>query len=586
MPVAKRPQTVPRTLVERLAAQAEVKPVNNILSLDRYQRSALLLLNQAKAYREAGNDEQLYVMLLRYLSLVLETIPKHKDFVKTDSTYTSLKKGVRDKYLPEMEELKIKLTTKESPIIKAPDVASKNRPADVVPLTVSQLPQIDWTSVDSPMPGAGQPSEEFTLESRAFQGILNSQGINASTVQNYSSAAPYFPPPTYSGSGDLFDMLINSAVPPTSVSEQAATRSVPAELPMLQYSKSYASRPTDDRHSLFTSRPTLSPTPSPVLAASASLPRYPTFTPAFNPPPVPSISQSASPSQLQAGPLTDALHSLAMPSAPPASATLPAITAAAVSYPAPPQNIALPPQQLQVHNISPHQAQLLPDTCTACPQRPPAAPGQPPPPPSVPSDSTAVVPAGGVKEYVKTTKLRDVHISLGLMNDFLHFANNNTRKGIESCGILAGRLSANDSIFTLTTLIIPKQEGTTDTVQALNEEEIFMVQFEKELYPLGWIHTHPTQTCFLSSVDVHTQVGYQTMLDEAIAIVMAPSDRSQKCGIFRLTTPGGLELIQQCALRGFHTHPPTSTGQPLYDIAQHVYMNERVKFEVIDLRNK
>ena len=47
------------------------------------------------------------------------------------------------------------------------------------------------------------------------------------------------------------------------------------------------------------------------------------------------------------------------------------------------------------------------------------------------------------------------------------------------------------------------------TVQAMNEEEIFDVQDKRSLYPLGWIHTHPTQTCFLSSVDVHTQCGYQ-----------------------------------------------------------------------------
>ena len=45
--------------------------------------------------------------------------------------------------------------------------------------------------------------------------------------------------------------------------------------------------------------------------------------------------------------------------------------------------------------------------------------------------------------------------------------------------------------------------------QALNEEEIFEVQDRRSLYPLGWIHTHPTQTCFLSSVDVHTHCGYQ-----------------------------------------------------------------------------
>lgn len=30
-------------------------------------------------------------------------------------------------------------------------------------------------------------------------------------------------------------------------------------------------------------------------------------------------------------------------------------------------------------------------------------------------------------------------------------------------------------------------------LQALNEEEIFDAQFQRELYPLGWIHTHPTQ---------------------------------------------------------------------------------------------
>ena len=45
--------------------------------------------------------------------------------------------------------------------------------------------------------------------------------------------------------------------------------------------------------------------------------------------------------------------------------------------------------------------------------------------------------------------------------------------------------------------------------QALNEEEIDDAQRSRELYPLGWIHTHPTQTCFLSSIDIHTHCGYQ-----------------------------------------------------------------------------
>ena len=74
------------------------------------------------------------------------------------------------------------------------------------------------------------------------------------------------------------------------------------------------------------------------------------------------------------------------------------------------------------------------------------------------------------------------------------------------------------------------------------------------------------------------------MLDEAVAIVMAPRDHRNKCGIFRLSTPGGLKLIQKCPERGFHTHQPTSTGQSLYELCGHVYLNPKVQHDVIDLR--
>ncbi len=239
--------------------------------------------------------------------------------------------------------------------------------------------------------------------------------------------------------------------------------------------------------------------------------------------------------------------------------------------------------------------------------------------------------------------------------------------------------------------------------QALAEEETFEVQDSRSLYPLGWIHTHPSQSCFLSSVDVHTHCGYQararprragaaaccprtlcgmplvyrwqhaggtqphtktcrhapsfverahhmllrhcqalvhaqasctlqasrawflclalpsalcphwcaatgklgspprcrargaaasarfawraqTQMDEAIAIVMAPRDAGKRCGLFRLSTPGGLKLVQKCAQRGFHAHPPTPTGQPLYELCGHVYLNAALKHDVVDLR--
>lgn len=37
------------------------------------------------------------------------------------------------------------------------------------------------------------------------------------------------------------------------------------------------------------------------------------------------------------------------------------------------------------------------------------------------------------------------------------------------------------------------QTGTSDTVEMLGEEEVWEVESSRELVPLGWIHTHPTQ---------------------------------------------------------------------------------------------
>ena len=51
---------------------------------------------------------------------------------------------------------------------------------------------------------------------------------------------------------------------------------------------------------------------------------------------------------------------------------------------------------------------------------------------------------------------------------------------------------------------------------------MFQYQQDNNLMTLGWIHTHPSHDCFLSSVDMHTHMSYQLMLDEAVAVVVAP----------------------------------------------------------------
>ncbi|KAJ0442602.1 putative ubiquitinyl hydrolase 1 [Helianthus annuus] len=169
-----------------------------------------------------------------------------------------------------------------------------------------------------------------------------------------------------------------------------------------------------------------------------------------------------------------------------------------------------------------------------------------------------------------------------MMQDFLRVAHENTKRNLETCGVLAGSLKNRN--FQITTLIIPKQESTSDSCQTLNEEDIFEVQDKRSLFPLGWIHTHPSQSCFMSSVDLHTHYSYQIMLPEAIAIVMAPTDESSPHGIFHLSDPAGVNLIRKCDQRGFHPHEEPDDGSPIYEHCSHVYLNETLKFDVVDLR--
>uniref|UniRef100_A0A8D2KTG7 AMSH-like protease n=1 Tax=Varanus komodoensis TaxID=61221 RepID=A0A8D2KTG7_VARKO len=145
--------------------------------------------------------------------------------------------------------------------------------------------------------------------------------------------------------------------------------------------------------------------------------------------------------------------------------------------------------------------------------------------------------------------MRSVVLPKDLCHKFLQLAESNTVRGIETCGILCGKLTYNE--FTITHVIVPKQSAGPDYCDMENVEELFSVQDQHDLLTLGWIHTHPTQTAFLSSVDLHTHCSYQLMLPEAIAIVCSP--KHNDTGIFRLTNAGMLE-VSACRMKGFHPH--------------------------------
>ena len=178
------------------------------------------------------------------------------------------------------------------------------------------------------------------------------------------------------------------------------------------------------------------------------------------------------------------------------------------------------------------------------------------------------------------TPLRTIFLPPDLRHRFLSIALPNTRANLETCGILCGTLVSN-ALF-ISKLVIPDQESTSDTCETINESEIFDYVDGEDLMVLGWIHTHPTQTCFMSSRDLHTHGGYQVMMPESIAIVCAPSKGDW--GVFRLTDPPGMKTVLNCTQTGlFHPHAESN----IYTDALrpgHVYEARGLEFDVVDLR--
>ncbi|KAF2862173.1 hypothetical protein K470DRAFT_275526 [Piedraia hortae CBS 480.64] len=180
--------------------------------------------------------------------------------------------------------------------------------------------------------------------------------------------------------------------------------------------------------------------------------------------------------------------------------------------------------------------------------------------------------------------LRPVLLPPDLRTTFLNLAQRNTRRDLETCGILCGTIVSN-ALF-ISHLVIPDQTSTSDTCDTTADGDRTLFEYcdGNNLLVCGWIHTHPSQSCFLSSRDLHTSSGYQVMMPEAIAIVCAPQHKPD-WGIFRLTDPYGLPNILNCTKPGlFHLHDEkdlyTSAFKP-----GHVIEAPGWKFELVDLRH-
>jgi STAM-binding protein len=88
-------------------------------------------------------------------------------------------------------------------------------------------------------------------------------------------------------------------------------------------------------------------------------------------------------------------------------------------------------------------------------------------------------------------------------------------------------------------------------------------------------------------MDLHTHCGYQSMLDEAVAIVLSPS-RTPRHGVFRLSHPDppGLRELQRCRKHGFHPDHQRNgqdAGNGVYEHSTHIRWTQ-TPIQVVDLR--
>ncbi|XP_061344915.1 AMSH-like ubiquitin thioesterase 1 [Gastrolobium bilobum] len=501
-----------------IAASTQKLDVDNRIALRFYYRIADNILKQAAIFRAEKNIVDLYIMLLRFSSLVSETIPRHRDY---RTSAQSKKESLRKKLLysvNELENLKPLVQQKISEFNSRQayqhngwEKCHSNNLMDISPVKKQTLASYDQIKAVRPTTGEyvyrGSRGQQFSyvrpVEENMRKLSLTLPHPKEETLSRHSILGPnglngQWRPPT-SDKGVRYPTIVDLS---------------PVEIPSLQQSLEDGSLNKNDTSISVPNRSDLDS----ILTQS----EHCQAQHADEAPSLISFEAAEIPAQIEV---------IRQPSPPPVLAEV----------------------QDLVPAVSPHV-----------------------------NEAECKIETPSTDSFVRAESPLQLHISTAMMETFMKLAKSNTNKNLETCGILAGLLK--NRKFYITALIIPKQESTSSSCQATNEEEIFEVQDKRSLFPLGWIHTHPTQSCFMSSIDLHTHYSYQIMLPESVAIVMAPTDSSRTHGIFRLTTPGGMSVIRQCQQRGFHPHNQPPDGGPIYNTCTDVYMNPDLKFDVIDLR--
>jgi len=203
-----------------------------------------------------------------------------------------------------------------------------------------------------------------------------------------------------------------------------------------------------------------------------------------------------------------------------------------------------------------------------------------------------------VSDFPAPASLRRVRLPARLVPEFLRLSDANSRRapdGVETCGFLCGREERGE--LAVCALFVPPQRGSADATEVVSVIEYAAFCERRRLLQLGWIHTHPSQDCFLSAVDVHTHFAFQKDLPEAVAVVVAPRRANAFCA-FRVTDAGsvaegrargdGMRWVAVC--RDPVPHHLEHAGLPgsegyAFERGGHAVIDAALALEVVDARH-
>ncbi|MHA2098945.1 MAG: hypothetical protein ACW99A_09675 [Candidatus Kariarchaeaceae archaeon] len=126
----------------------------------------------------------------------------------------------------------------------------------------------------------------------------------------------------------------------------------------------------------------------------------------------------------------------------------------------------------------------------------------------------------------------------------LRFANDEIprEEWVEVIGLLTGKLENPNTPLELITVKDYWAIGSGDAVSVniLDAEPVMNVYKNKPKndFILGWAHSHPSYTPFLSQDDINTQLRYQALWEDSIAVVIDPAmitKINHGYSVFRLT---------------------------------------------------